>query len=424
MESILHTFQFPDGTLQRVQLVRLPDWDGLEFLRPQSSEAALDCFARIYRKHLIPACPWIFGRLLLFRLPEDLGTDLTDAARQLKGGGRNGRALRKALEDRDCLREVRGKLPFRKAIPVGENCGFLTEETGGFLVNGSFFIMDPFDCATAFDHVGTPLGLQLKNGVVENPPLYGREALLVKKDGTVTVTPLGPENLILEIGGKRYRHGENGRIFQRPRYPVTPPGRGTDLVIVGRQVVALGRCFTPVPASGFVLRLSGDPGVKVGDPVGFLGLEDCRFGIQVGNSILRDGVPTEGFISRFYNIRRLEPVPFPPSLYPMDFANSRAARMALGADERGKPMVLWAEGAPKTGYQPGVHSRGASLSDMARFCGELGMRSAINLDGGGSAQLLFRGERALRISDRNEAGEEVERPIPMALGFGRRFLGK
>lgn len=415
MESILHTFREPDGTVQRVQLVRLPDWDALGFLRPKGSPEALERFARIYRKHLVPACPWIFGRLLLFRLPEDLGEDLTAAARCLNRGGKAGKALQKALEDRNCLRVVRGKLPFRKAIPVGENCGFLSEETGALLVNSSFFIMDPFDCATAWDHVGAPLGLLLKDGVVENPPLYGREALLVQADGSVTVQPLGPEALTLEIAGKQYRHGQNARIFQRPRYPVTPPGRGVDLVITGCRVAAVSRGVTRVPASGFVLRIPEASGAKPGDPVAYRGLEDFRFGIQVGNSILRDGVPTERFISRFYNIRRLQPVPFPPSLYPMDYENSRAARMALGADGTGKPMLLWAEGAPKTGYIPGRDSRGASLLDMARLCGELGMHNAVNLDGGGSAQLLLQGRRILKISDRNEAGEEVERPVPMGL---------
>jgi len=136
----------------------------------------------------------------------------------------------------------------------------------------------------------------------------------------------------------------------------------------------------------------------------------------VGNSILRNGLPTEGFLSRFYNIRHLEPVPYPPSLYPMDFHNGRAARMALGADEQGRPMALWAEGAPKTGFEPGKHSRGAALADMPRYCRAVGMVNAVNLDGGGSAQMLLKGLRPLNLSDRTPDGaSEAERPIPLAL---------
>ena len=139
------------------------------------------------------------------------------------------------------------------------------------------------------------------------------------------------------------------------------------------------------------------------------------FGIQVGNSILKDGVKTDTFRSKFYNIRHLQPVPYPPSLYPMDFRGSRAARIALGADMDGKPMLLWAEGAPKAGYVPGKHSRGASLEDLGDFCEAAGMIQAVNLDGGGSAQLLLGTRRDLEISDRTEEGIESERYVPNGL---------
>ena len=146
------------------------------------------------------------------------------------------------------------------------------------------------------------------------------------------------------------------------------------------------------------------------------GLEEIVFGIQVGNSILKDGVRTEGFHSRFYNIRHLEPVPFPPSLYPMDFEKARAARIALGADENGKPVLLWAEGAAKIGYIPGKGSCGASLKEMAELCEQAGMKYAVNLDGGGSAQILIRNQRMLQISDRDaQTLAQSERPIPFGL---------
>jgi hypothetical protein len=274
--------------------------------------------------------------------------------------------------------------------------------------------MDPIDCATVHDHVGACLGLQVKNGVVTNPPLYNREALLVRKDGTVAVKPVDIRDMDVEIGGVRYRHGENCWIYTRPQRAHSPCG-GRSLVIVGTKVCAVVNGRTAIPASGFVLRPLGDCRAKPGDAVTCHGLEDVAFGIQVGNSIMRSGVKTERFLSRFYNIRHLEPVPYPPSLYPMDFTGGRAARIALGADEDGKPMILWAEGAPKVGYIPGKHSRGASLSDMAEICMECGMVNAVNLDGGGSAQMLLNGHRMLEISDRKPDHSQSERPVPNAL---------
>ena len=69
MISELYTFPMPNSKHQRVQLVRLDGWQQLERFSPQASTKALDCFADIYRNYLIPACPWVFGNLVMFRLP-------------------------------------------------------------------------------------------------------------------------------------------------------------------------------------------------------------------------------------------------------------------------------------------------------------------------------------------------------------------
>ena len=442
MYSEIKTFSYPNGELQRVQLVRPENWSQLNFLKLSYCEGALDCFAKIYEQYLIPACPWLFGNLVMFYLPPDAQTEglhdtkkyglvadrLTAAAAALEDGVkiignrpvfRNERVrnLWELLESRNCIRLIRGKLPVTTIIPVGNAPGFLsqTEQTAALKVNSSFFIMDRFDCATAYDHIGTHLGLCVKDGVVENPPLFGREALLVKKDGSVSVTALQLSDLEIEIAGQTYAAGKNAVLFSRPRRARTPRGKGKELVIIGRTVAAVRDCGGPIPASGFVLRPKGESKAVPGDLVTYRGMEDVAFGIQVGNSIVIDGKKTEGFRSRFYNIRHLERVPFPPSLYPMDFKKARAARIALGADKDGKPMLLWAEGAGKLGYVPGTDSRGASLSDMAQICSELGMVNAVNLDGGGSAQILLNNKRNLLISDRNADHTEAERPVPAAL---------
>lgn len=90
--------------------------------------------------------------------------------------------------------------------------------------------------------------------------------------------------------------------------------------------------------------------------------------------------------------------------------------VALGSDKEGKPMLFWAEGAGKLKYVPGEDSTGASLKEMAEIAEDLGMINAINLDGGGSAQILLKNKRALRISDRNKAdNSDAERLVPLGL---------
>ena len=212
MKSELLTFSYPDGEIQRVQAVRPERWSDLEFLRPEPSEGAFEGFYKIYKQFLVPAAPWAFGNIVMFRLPEGLDVPygrqsakfgavadpLTAAAVGLRRGVRvlgkklwfrdqETRNFWAELERTDSVRIVRGKLPITTVIPVGREAGLLSETApdAAMKVNASFFIMDPFDCATPYDHIGIPFGLLVKDGVVEQPPLFDREALLVGKDGSV-----------------------------------------------------------------------------------------------------------------------------------------------------------------------------------------------------------------------------------------------
>lgn len=439
MTSEIRVFPRENGEIQRIQLVRPDSWSELEFLHPTPSENSFDCFYRIYRQYLVPAAPWVFGNIVMFRLPAEveipaslaraydhIADPLTVAAMVLRRGiavlgdqvifrNREVKHFWQTLKERNCIRIVRGKLPFTDIVPVGDEAGFLTESPGQLKCNTSFFIMDTFDCATPYDHIGMPFGLLVKDGIVESPPLFSREALLVKRDGTVSVEQPELRQLRIRIGEEVFVQGENAHCYSRPESFRTLPEK-TAVVIIGRKVVAVCRGSTPVPASGFVLCPDAGCNVKPGDTVTYEGMEDICFGIQVGNSILRDGIRTEKFISHFYNVKGISRIAFPPSLYPLDFDNARAARMAIGADADGNPMVLWAEGAAKLGHTPGVDSCGASLREMAEICEAVGMKNAVNLDGGGSAQILTDNQRSLMISDRkDEDYSESERPVPMGL---------
>ena len=120
-------------------------------------------------------------------------------------------------------------------------------------------------------------------------------------------------------------------------------------------------------------------------------------------------------MSSFYNIKKLWSTSYPPSLYPLDYEKDRAPRMAIGSDSVGKPVIVWAEGAGKLEYSPGTDSCGASLSEMAEICQNLGLVNAVNLDGGGSAQILVHNRRSLKISDRNADNSESERAVPIGI---------
>ena len=448
MESEIKTFTYENGDVQRVRVVHPDSFDALEFFRPAPSEQAFPRLVALYRDFIVARAPFIFGKLVLFRIPDDFseealppresayGTLFTPEARvkaaflrdvHWKGHTENGApAFRSAsteklwneLVARGSLEVVRGSRRSMSFLPVAGTFGMLseTEPDAAMKVNASFFVMDCFDCGTIYDTIGTPLGLCVKNGEVLNPPLFDREVFSVR-GGSCAVESVPLACLKAQIGGQRYEDGQEGvKFYMRPERANTRSG-GYDIIVVGQNVVAVKRGGrSKVPCSGFVIHTPKDPGIRTGARVFYRGAENLDFAIQVGNSAIRGGVRTEDFISRFYDIKKIWTTAYPPSLYPLNYEKARAPRIVLGADENDRPMILWFEGAGKFGYEPGRDSCGASLSEAAAICETLGMKNGIHLDGGGSAQIITHGERVLKVSDRDPSDfSEHERAVPMGL---------
>ncbi|MDO4492726.1 MAG: phosphodiester glycosidase family protein [Clostridia bacterium] len=440
MQQELRTFQMQGGGFTRVQRIVPGNWHRLRFFSPEPDAEAFSQITGLYRDFIVPRYRWLYAKLAFFRLPRDIrvpdvpGMEIADpllrATLILRYGMRlyhatprfsspAAEALWHTLASRGCTAIVPGLRPGTVILPVGAELGFLTrsETTARLRANLGFFTMDRIDCMTAFDRLGTPLGLRVQNGKIVAPPLFGREALLVRNNGDIRISKPDLTDLTLTAAGKEFVPGKNAALFSRPSCRKTPPGRGTELVIVHDTVLAVTEGGgTPVPSSGFVLRTDDAEGIRPGDRVSYHGLEDVRFGVQCGNAAVENGVPVLGFRSPFWNIRRPFGPSYPPSLYPLDYKRDRAPRMLLGADKCGEPVLLWFEGRPKFGDDPETESRGASLSEVASIAAKLGVVCGVNLDGGGSAQILTREGRALRVSDRDPSDHsERERAVPEGL---------
>lgn len=322
MNSVVKTLEYENGEIQRYQCVTLDSFDELDFVKPKYSKKAFDRVCTLYRYFIVKRVPWVFGRMVLFHIPKDFKLpeglkvpkkygEVTDwhiiASIAFKEGLRvkkdgtliyRNKAVRELAErlmQADYLEVVCGKLPFTKILPVGDEFGILSEcgENASLRANANFFIMDSFDVASRYDTIGTGIGLLVKNGEVINPPLYEREGLFVYEDGTSEIKIPDIKKLFVEINGVIVRDGEKGTIFfTRPEYRKTPIGKATEIVVVGRKVVAVchgGR--TTVPASGFVIYAEGKlDSVKPGDTVNYLGMEDVKFAVSIGNSIIKDGI--------------------------------------------------------------------------------------------------------------------------------------
>lgn len=117
-------------------------------------------------------------------------------------------------------------------------------------------------------------------------------------------------------------------------------------------------------------------------------------------SMAADGVQwTFGFMGA--TVRGGEAVDMEGSGRFQDFA-FRSARNILGVDSQMNPMLLSVHGHSQTS--------GIGLNDLAQLCVEVGFHEAINLDGGGSAQAMYRGKVYHRSSD-----AQGRRLIPSAL---------
>lgn len=440
--SQIRTFKHTNGDIQKVQCVRMDSFGEFNFFRPQFTTEAFERLCHLYRDFLIRKYAQIFGQIVLFHVPDDMEIPFNtvsglyghvlDRLSIVTMAFKNNVFIKKGnicfrdettkqffyqLEKRGALYIACGKRNSVSFLPVSHKMGFMSRShTDAILkVNTSFFVMDMLDCATIFDHVGKPVGLSLKDGVVMTPPLFEREALLVDGNGHVLVRKASLDEVSVFIDNREYRNGNKCIYYSRPQYAITPRG-GFDVVISDSEVVAVkrgGRC--PIPSSGFVLHL--DEEITVNDTkVTYGGLQEYVFGIQVGNSAIVNGTRTEQFISRFHNFLRPLSNAYPPSMYPLNYHKDRAPRIVLGADRDNKPVILWFEGAGKFGYQAGRDSCGASLSEVASFCETMGLYNAVNLDGGGSAQILLNGERQLMMSDREPVHfNEQERGIAMGL---------
>jgi hypothetical protein len=444
MRNRIETVQHAGGEIQRYQIVEGFDWDKVEFLFPGFDKKAISEIARLYTINILPKHPELYGLIAFFHVDEEMDVDcpmeheegrcfvknvaaslyLNEQARQGKiqwegsfivDDERASRII-SLLEDSHLIRTVKGQRSDVLFVPINAKMGFLSQqEKEPGMVNSHFFLMDPTDLDSPYCQLGTPYGLALKDGVLMMPPLNHRPVLLVDKQGRTTVQHVALTCLAVEIDSVHYIHNRNAVFHFRPEQRQTPKHGGTDIIITEDQVIAIKRGGgTTIPMAGFVLSVGSL--LDISDThVTYHGLERYSFGIQVGPSMVEDHTMIGSLDCPFYAKER-DTVPFPSTVYPLPFETARAARIAVGTNAEGEAILIWAEGAGKLRYKPKQDSTGCSLLELARFCALQGYGDILNLDGGGSAQILWEGVRHMEISDRYDPSNlEAERPVPSAL---------
>lgn len=255
-------------------------------------------------------------------------------------------------------------------------------------VNGSYFGLD-----------GSIIGLMKIDGEIASTPELPRTALGILPNGNLFIDQVRyegkielPEGKTAAIHAVNRERGENELVLYNALY-ASATGcnqHGMEYIILNGKVTAVNPGNSPIPPDGVVLSAHGTAarmlsGLKVGDAVKVqqtLGTEwdKTQHALGAGPMLVKNN-------SVFLTTKIEE--------FGSDVAGGRAPRTAIGLKEDGHILAVVVDGRQDS-------SIGMSLLEMALFMQELGARDAMNLDGGGSSEMVIKGKIINKPSDKRE----------------------
>jgi hypothetical protein len=268
-------------------------------------------------------------------------------------------------------------------------------------------------------YIGSPLGLLISGGIMSSAPLFNKPALLVHKDGSITIQRVSCKK------GLQVSWKDKHIIFDQQAYN-NPRGRAAyyDLMYKEEQIEGDGK--TIIRLSGNVVKeiletrtgeevnvvpvgltLALEPedvphGLKPGELVQLMvpGLEDLKHAVEAGPLLLAQGkcaidMEIEGWKHR--NSIRTQAAR-------LDYTEMRGPKIAVGINQKNELAVLTINGRIR-------ESVGATHKDMAEILQKYGMDWAMGFDPGGSSTLVVDGN-TLNISPYNSKYEQDVYALP------------
>ncbi len=301
--------------------------------------------------------------------------------------------------DQDAAYELR---PF-SAAGTYNGRGYLSRQAAALrllaAVNASYFDTDGWVIGTTKDR-GRILSAETapRSAYVDD----GHSRMIVK-DVAYTGRIIMPDGAELYVKGMNRRRIADDLVLFNEYY-----GRSTGTNMYGREVkIKNGRVVAvstqgnmSVEAGTFVVSGHGVnaealSGLRVGDRVALeetLGVPEAdaaQVVVGAGPLLLENGrvqVRSEE--------ERIAP----------DIARGRAPRTAIGVSRHGSVVLLVVDGRSRS-------SAGVTLTELAQFMLRLGVRDAVNLDGGGSSEMIINRKIVNKPSDGRE------RAVSMGLGL-------
>jgi exopolysaccharide biosynthesis protein len=253
--------------------------------------------------------------------------------------------------------------------------------------------------ASYFAANGDIIGLLKMDDEVISSTSLARTALGINADGKVLIDQVSyqgvaelPDEVKLPLSGVNESRGANGLIlYNRFWGPTTKTNSyGLEYAIIAGAVSAIQPGNSTIPANGYVLSAHGETaqklaGLKIGDPVQTLQTlgpvwDQTVHAVGAGPMLVKQG--------NVFVTTKLEE-------FGSDVAGGRAPRTAVGLTQDGRILLVVVDGRQAL-------SKGMSLLELALFLRELGAVNAMNLDGGGSSEMIVKGRIVNKPSDGKE----------------------
>lgn len=255
-------------------------------------------------------------------------------------------------------------------------------------VNAAYFGLD-----------GTTLGvMKLQDTIVASMDIT-RTALGILPDGSAFIDDALYQGAVELPGGQKIvitgvneERGADALILYNSYYDTATNTNsfGGEYVVVDNKVTAINTNNSTIPQGGFVLSAHGKSlqaleKLQVGDTVKITQSLGDQWNKAV--SVIGAG-PRLVKNNSVYLTTKLEE-------FGSDVAAGRAPRTAVGITKEGHLLLLVVDGRQK-------HSIGLTLLDTALLMQELGSIQAMNLDGGGSSEMIVEKEVVNKPSDGHE----------------------
>ena len=253
--------------------------------------------------------------------------------------------------------------------------------------------------ASFFNWNGDLIGVTMIDGSIVGTTYIERSAVGLRKDGTTVFGPITYSGTVEAggvtqyVGGVDAERGTDSLVLYNKYYGKTTRTNeyGRELTVVDGRVTAIRSGNSPIPSNGWVVSLHGKAadafaGVGVGDEVEIeqhLGglWKDAREIVSVGPRLVKDGAPDVTTAAEQLG----------------EIDQHREPRSAFAVTKRGTYLLAVADGRQQS-------SHGQTLSEWAKLLIAFGAQDALNLDGGGSSEIIAGGRVLNSPSDGRERG--------------------